>query len=195
MLRGWAWGIGHFAVGSYWMVEAFFVPPADFAPLGPPAVLGLAVRARHLSRARGRGRRKALALRWPYLGGRYRRLVLLAIAWTADEWLRGHLFTGYPWNPLGHVWAFATPLLQGASLVGVYGLGTLTFLVLAAPAAGWRASLAALAAVALAGVAGPAVMAAGRATDQRPAAAHRAAQCAASREMAARDAGRASCRS
>jgi apolipoprotein N-acyltransferase len=48
-------------------------------------------------------------------------LILLAIAWTATEWLRGHIFTGYPWNPLAHVWAFATPLLQGASLVGVYG--------------------------------------------------------------------------
>jgi apolipoprotein N-acyltransferase len=27
LLRGWTWGIGHFAVGSYWIVEAFFVPP------------------------------------------------------------------------------------------------------------------------------------------------------------------------
>ena len=42
-LRAWFWGIGHFTVGSYWMVEAFFVPPADFALLGPPAVLGLAM--------------------------------------------------------------------------------------------------------------------------------------------------------
>ena len=29
--RAWAWGVGHFAVGSYWMVEAFFVQPADSA--------------------------------------------------------------------------------------------------------------------------------------------------------------------
>ena len=42
-LRAWMWGIGHFTVGSYWMVEAFFVPPADFAPLGPPAVVSLAI--------------------------------------------------------------------------------------------------------------------------------------------------------
>jgi len=42
LLRGWAWGTGHFAVGSYWIVEAFFVPPADYAPLGPPIVVGLA---------------------------------------------------------------------------------------------------------------------------------------------------------
>ena len=42
LLRGWAWGTGHFAVGSYWILEAFFVPPADYAPLGPPIVVGLA---------------------------------------------------------------------------------------------------------------------------------------------------------
>ncbi len=88
-------------------------------------------------------------------------MILLAIAWTAAEWLRGHVFTGFPWNPLAHVWAFATPLLQGASLVGVYGLGTLTFVILASPAAGWRASLASLAAVGLAGIAGQQVMASG----------------------------------
>ncbi len=37
-------------------------------------------------------------------------------------------------------WAFATPLLQGAALFGVYGLGMLTFLVLAAPT-GWLAGV------------------------------------------------------
>ena len=42
LLRAWAWGLGHFAVGCYWIIEAFFVPPADFALLGPPMVLGLA---------------------------------------------------------------------------------------------------------------------------------------------------------
>jgi apolipoprotein N-acyltransferase len=156
-LRIWAWGVGHFAVGSYWMVEAFFVPPADFAALGPPAVIGLAFVLGFFPAA-GAWATKKLVLRWPYLGGRYRRLVLLAIAWTAAEWLRGHVFTGYPWNPLGHVWAFATPLLQSASLFGVYGLGTLSFMVLAAPAAGWRASVAALLAVGVAGVAGREVM-------------------------------------
>jgi apolipoprotein N-acyltransferase len=159
LLRGWAWGIGHFAVGSYWIIEAFFVPPADYQLLGPPIVAGLAVVLGFFpGLAAGVARR--LVDRWPTLGGRYRRLVLLALTWTAAEWLRGHLFTGYPWNPLGHVWAFATPLLQGAALFGAYGLGMLTFLVLAAPAAGWRASLAALAAVGIAGLAGEWAMAA-----------------------------------
>ena len=157
LLRGWTWGIGHFAVGSYWIVEAFFVPPADYAALGVPIVAGLAVLLGFFP-GLAAGVTRWLVRRWPALGGRYRRLILLAIAWTAGEWLRGHLFTGYPWNPLGHVWAFATPLLQSAALFGVYGLGTLTFLVLAAPTAGWRASLAALAALVIAGVAGEATM-------------------------------------
>ena len=155
--RGWAWGLGHFAVGSYWILEAFFVPPADFGLAGPPIVLGLAGLLGFFPGLAGWAA-KQVALRWPRLGGRYCRLLLLAIAWTIAEWLRGHVFTGHPWNPLGHVWAFAVPLLQSAAVFGVYGLGLLTFLVLAAPAAGWRASLAALALVGLAGFGGQRIM-------------------------------------
>ena len=157
--RGLAWGTGHFAVGSYWILEAFYVPPADFALLGPPIVAGLAVVLGFFPGLAAWVSRRIID-RWPDLAGRYSRLVVLAIAWTVAEWLRGHLFTGYPWNPLAHVWGFATPLLQGAALFGVYGLGMLTFLVLAAPTAGWRASIAALLVVGLAGWAGQSAMAA-----------------------------------
>ncbi len=157
--RGLAWGTGHFAVGSYWILEAFYVPPADFALLGPPIVAGLSIVLGFFPGLAAWVARRVVD-RWPDLGGRYSRLVVLAIAWAVAEWLRGHVFTGYPWNPLAHVWAFATPLLQGAALFGVYGLGMLTFLVLAAPTAGWRASIAALVALGLAGWAGQSVMAA-----------------------------------
>ncbi len=158
LLRGWAWGTGQFAVGSYWIVEAFFVPPADYGPLGPPIVIGLAALLGFFP-AMAAGAAKWVALRWPSMGGRYCRLLLLAIAWTIAEWLRGHVFTGYAWNPLAHVWAFATPLLQGAALFGVYGLGLLTFMILAAPVAGWRASILALVVAGGAGFAGQAAMA------------------------------------
>ncbi len=156
-LRGLAWGWGHFAVGSYWIVEAFFVPPADFAWLGLPAVSGLAAVLGFFP-AIAAGAAHWLVQRRPWLGGRYRRLVVLAILWTVAEWLRGHLFTGDPWNPLGHVWAFAPPLLQSAAVVSVYGLGTFTFVILAAPVAGWRAALGALVVVCGAGGAGLATM-------------------------------------
>ncbi len=157
LMRGWAWGTGHFAVGSYWILEAFYVPPADFALVGPPIVAGLAVLLGFFP-GLAAGVSRYVVERWPAVGGRWSRLIVLAIAWALAEWLRGHVFTGYPWNPLAHVWAFATPLLQGAALVGVFGLGALTFLVLAAPTAGWWASLAAVAAVALAGFLGQQAM-------------------------------------
>ena len=156
-LRGWVWGIGHFAVGSYWILEAFSVPPADYELLGLPIVAGLSVILGFFP-GLAAGVARWAALRWPVLAGRYRRLILLAITWTLAEWLRGHVFTGYPWNPLGHVWAFAAPLVQGAALFGVYGLGAFSFLVLAAPTAGWRASVAALVALGLAGAAGQVVI-------------------------------------
>ena len=158
LLRGWAWGTGHFAVGSYWIVEAFFVPPADYGPLGPPIVVGLAALLGFFpAMAAGCCEMGRLAL--ANARGRFHRLLLLAIAWTIAECCADNIFTGYPWNPLAHVWAFATPLLQGAALFGVYGLGLLTFMILAAPAVGWRASILALILAGAAGFAGQAAMA------------------------------------
>jgi apolipoprotein N-acyltransferase len=153
LFTGWTWGLGHFAIGSYWILEAFFVPPADFKLAGPPIVFGLAAVLGFFPGAAAAAARW-LVRRWPALGGRYRRLIVLALAWTIAEWLRGHIFTGYPWNPHGHVWILAPVLLQGAALFGVYGLSLFTFAILAAPIAGWRASVVALAVLALAGLGG-----------------------------------------
>ena len=186
-LRGWAWGIGHFAVGSYWILEAFFVPPADFELLGPPIVARPGGGPGLLP---GR-RRRAATLGSCCAGRRWRAAIAGSSCWRSPgpstEWLRGHVFTGYPWNPLGHVWAFATPLLQGAALFGVYGLGTFTFL----DPCGARGRLACVASprwssVGLAGAAGQAGDAAGRATAAGADGAHRAAQHPAGGEVAAR---------
>src|SRR3546814_1742926 len=48
-------------------------------------------------------------------------LVSLAVAWTATEWLRGNVLTGFPWNLIGYVWTVSEQTLQGAALVGTYG--------------------------------------------------------------------------
>ncbi|MGN0866086.1 MAG: apolipoprotein N-acyltransferase [Oligosphaeraceae bacterium] len=72
-----------------------------------------------------------------------RRLVaygLLAGAlWVALEWLRGWLFTGFPWNPLGASQAFS-PLRLLATLAGAYGISFLAVLanVFLADLAAWR---------------------------------------------------------
>ena len=45
-----------------------------------------------------------------------------AAAWVALEFLRAHLFTGFPWNLLGVSQARNLPLIQAAAFLGVYGI-------------------------------------------------------------------------
>jgi apolipoprotein N-acyltransferase len=49
-------------------------------------------------------------------------LFLAPWLWVAGEFARGHLLGGFPWVPLGSSMAPVLPVLQLASLVGVYGL-------------------------------------------------------------------------
>jgi apolipoprotein N-acyltransferase len=48
-----------------------------------------------------------------------------AAAWVALEWLRAHLFGGFPWSFLGVSQYQLVPLIQLAALTGVYGVSFL----------------------------------------------------------------------
>ena len=50
-------------------------------------------------------------------------------AWVATEFLRGYLFGGFPWVPLGNSQVTVLPVAQLASLLGVYGLSALVAFV------------------------------------------------------------------
>lgn len=54
----------------------------------------------------------------------------LAVAgmWVLAEWLRGTLFTGFPWLALGYSQVPASPLTGFASIIGVYGVSLLIVL-------------------------------------------------------------------
>lgn len=134
---GWWFGLGHFAVGSYWIIESFANQPAAPDWQGPPAVLALAAYlaiypAIACAVARRIDRRGIMGL------------LVFAAAWGAAEWLRGHLLTGYPWNPLSSVWSASTVMMQPLALIGAYALSVLTVLLASAPAlllpsqGGWR---------------------------------------------------------
>lgn len=49
----------------------------------------------------------------------------LPVIWVALEYLRGHLFTGFPWGLIGYAAVDMTQLRQTADLFGVYGLSLL----------------------------------------------------------------------
>jgi apolipoprotein N-acyltransferase len=95
-LLGWLFGLGHFTLGDNWIATAFTYQAEMPALLGWAAVpllsLYLAVYpALAACAARWLG---GTRLGWPAVFG-------FAGCWIVSEWLRGWVFTGYPWNPLG----------------------------------------------------------------------------------------------
>lgn len=125
-LIGWAFGLGYFAAGLYWVGYSFLVDAERFGTIMPFAVGALAA---------GMALFPALAMVAVWFG-RMRglaRIFLLAAAWLASEWARAWAFTGFPWNLIGSVWAFSDAMLQFASVAGVWGLSVATLLAAAAP--------------------------------------------------------------
>ncbi|MBF0665179.1 MAG: apolipoprotein N-acyltransferase, partial [Brevundimonas sp.] len=115
---GWLAGFAYFFVSCWWVAEAFLVNPAQawmapFAASLLPIGLGLFWGA-------------ATALYRRFNPGGVGRALVFAGLFGLLEWLRGHVLTGFPWNPAGASWAAGSPASQFASLVGVYGLGLVT---------------------------------------------------------------------
>lgn len=126
-LAGWVWGFGYFVAGLWWLGSAFLVEADVFAWLLPFGVLGLPALLAVFP-AVGFG---LAALFWTPGASR---LLVYTLALTGAEWLRGHLFTGFPWNTFGMAFGQNLYLMQSASLVGLWGLTFLAVLTLATPA-------------------------------------------------------------
>jgi apolipoprotein N-acyltransferase len=124
---GWWFGFGYFVAGLYWIGYAFLVDAPTFGWMLPFAVLGLpAVLA--IYTAVGVATARLLWTRGAV------RILALAAALTATEYLRGHLFTGFPWNAFGYAIAAPLPLAQSASLVGLWGMTFVVIVIFATPA-------------------------------------------------------------
>jgi apolipoprotein N-acyltransferase len=120
-VAGWAFGFGQFLAGLYWIAYAFLVDPLEHAWQIPIAAMllpgGLALYMALACGVASRFWREG----WP-------RIFLLAAAYAAAEWLRGHLLTGFPWNIPAYGWGASLAILQSAAFVGAYGLSLLTVL-------------------------------------------------------------------
>lgn len=125
---GWWFGFGYFLAGLFWIGEAFLVDAETFGWLLPFAVTGLPAGLALFSAT-------AFAAARCFWGVGYRRTLVLAFAWAIAEWLRGHVFTGFPWNLPGQVVTTSDALMQSAALFGPYGLTLLVLVVFLSPAA------------------------------------------------------------
>ncbi|MBO0738814.1 MAG: apolipoprotein N-acyltransferase [Alphaproteobacteria bacterium] len=132
---GYTFGLGFFVSGLYWIAGALLVDIASFWWLMPFAVLGLpAAFALYSGLALCATKLATNRLRLPGPA----RVFAFAVAWTIAEWVRGHAFTGLPWNLIGYAWSGgfpgATAVLQSVAWIGIYGLSFLTVLAASLPA-------------------------------------------------------------
>ncbi len=127
-VAGWWFGFAHFLFSIYWIGAAMLTDPSRFGWMVAPAVIGLSAGFALFPAL------AAFAARLPPLpiAGR---VLALAVAWTAAEWLRGNILTGFPMNLMGTVWMPSVGMIQSVAVVGVYGLSFVTVLAAAAPAA------------------------------------------------------------
>lgn len=127
---GWAFGIGLFAFGLFWVRISI----ADYG--GAPALLALsAAFSLAAFMALFHGLAGAVAV-WLSPHDGWRRTALAApAAWTGAEWVREWVFTGFPWLQIGYS-QIEGPLAALAPLGGVLGVTLGTVL-----AAGWTAAL------------------------------------------------------
>jgi apolipoprotein N-acyltransferase len=129
-LLGFLWAWAHHIAGVYWVTSAILKDVANFWWLVPLAAPALAVPMAAFAVP-------AAVFAW-WLPPGWRRVLGFAAAFVAGELLRGWAFTGFPWNLIGSVWAFAALPIQAASVIGVHGLSLLTLLLAGLPMLGRR---------------------------------------------------------
>jgi apolipoprotein N-acyltransferase len=119
---GWWWGFGHFLAGFFWIANSFLIDPLRFGWMVPPVIAGLAAYMAVYPAL-------AVAAAWQRGAPPLARALLLAATWVIAEWLRGHVFTGFPWNLAAYVWSFDAPMMQSAALWGAWGVSFVTILL------------------------------------------------------------------
>jgi apolipoprotein N-acyltransferase len=127
----WLFGFGYFLVGVHWIVEPFLVNAARHGGLIPFALAGMAGGLALFPAATGLIT-VALARRFVLAG--VAQALTFAAVWVVFEWVRSWLFTGFPWNLAGYVWAATPEVMQAAAFVGIFGVSLMTVVAGAVPA-------------------------------------------------------------
>jgi apolipoprotein N-acyltransferase len=117
---GFFYGFGFFLAGIYWISISLLVDAQKFAWLIPfcltliPSALALYFALFALS--------YKFLLKKFHFTKTWQKILVFSLCWLFFEFLRSILFTGFPWNLLGHIWLFDVKFAQLASIFGIYGL-------------------------------------------------------------------------
>jgi apolipoprotein N-acyltransferase len=124
-LIGWAFGFGWSVAGMHWLYIAMNRFGGLAAPLAALAIVLLGAYM-GLFGAFATGVAAWLRRRWSLPVAAFL-MLCLPVTWGLSEWLRGWVFTGFPWASSGYA-HHNSPLSGFAPLVGVYGIGVLVAL-------------------------------------------------------------------
>lgn len=147
------WGMGHGVTALYWLPWAFY-KDADNSLLaaiagGVPAMLGVAFYG-------ALGVALVCVLAW-VTGQRHGWNVAAVVwvgLWVLVEFVKGLHPMGFPWLPVGAVFARSVPMMQLAALAGVWGLSLLALALAVLVSRGTRRGVTAAAVLVLAVIAG-----------------------------------------
>jgi apolipoprotein N-acyltransferase len=119
---GWAFGFGWSVAGMHWLYIAMNRYGGLAAPL---AALGVVLLGLYMGLfgAFAAGAAAWLRKRWALPVPAFL-LLVLPVCWGVSEWMRGWVFTGFPWAASGYAHVTA-PLAGFAPILGVYGIGVL----------------------------------------------------------------------
>ena len=117
---GYCFGLGLFTAGTYWLYISLNILGGLWPPMALLLMFGLiAVMALYVALS------GSLAVWLTPAGGFLRWVIVVPASWVLMEWLRGWLFTGFPWMSVGYS-QIETPLGALAPVVGVYGVSAVT---------------------------------------------------------------------
>jgi apolipoprotein N-acyltransferase len=118
-LTGWLYGMGLFGVGVSWIYVSLHVYGGMSVPLTLIATFlfcaFLALFPAWLGVLQARLRTTRIV----------RLMILMPAIWTLLEWVRGWIFTGFPWLAVGYSQVPYSPLAGFAPVLGVYGVSLL----------------------------------------------------------------------
>jgi len=119
---GWMFGLGYFGMGLYWVGESFLAQSETPHWVAPFAVALLVMYQSLFVAAAAMISRNIWGTKWGP------RALMFAGVFISFEWLRGAGDFSFPWNITSSIWWAYTEMMQGAALVGGYGLGAITLL-------------------------------------------------------------------
>jgi apolipoprotein N-acyltransferase len=116
-ISGYVFGLGFFGVGVSWVAVSFYQFGGMAMPLSVAATLLFVCFLALFPALMGWLSRRYFST----LNENLYLLLLLPALWVLFEWVRGWIFTGFPWLNLGYSQT-DSPLLGLAPIVGVYGV-------------------------------------------------------------------------